>query len=351
MKLFGTLLGAAWAKSSVTCNNDNGEVVMSAKVPKADVQFDLSSLADWSLDSEDPPNYVAEWTSFTGTGFAIEQAERTKLSDSTKYQALVITKTIDSDGCTTALVEGVTVCLKTGHELDFECAYDLSDQELDAVDFTVAGSDSEKTAVGEGTLTYTLEVNSGLKIGETALATITPKTAGLVWATVNSCTVEHDHDGNGATDDSSIKLFESNTLPNPNPLGVVFGVVKGKNVLDFNWASFKWTTQKKAGQDVVETQNLKCSISLKLHENPVPAGYKAEGSIDCLNGDLQHYRNFAGTIEDCVTLCEQDNNCNAVGLITKGPPGVPVPVCMKKGHCNNPKPWPAGYEGFSVSKV
>jgi len=259
MKLFGTLLGAAWAKSSVTCNNANGEVVMSAKVPKTDVQVDLSLLADWSLDSESPPNYVAEWTSFTGAGFTIEQAERTKLSDSTKYQALVITRTIDS-GCTTTNVNGITVCLKTGHDLDFECAYDLSDQELDAADFTVAGSDVEKTAVGEGTLTYTLEVNTGLKIGETALATITPKTAGLVWATVNSCTVEHDHDGNGATADSSVTLFESNTLPNPNHLGVAFGVVKGKNVLDFNWASFKWTTQKKQDKTLLKRKTLSAAF-------------------------------------------------------------------------------------------
>merc|ERR1712226_1664065 len=108
---------------------------------------------------------------------------------------------------------------------------------------------------------------------------------------------------------------------------------------DFNWASFKWTTQRKAGQDVVETQNLKCSISLKLNENKVPTGYKAEGSIDCLGGDIEHFRYFGGTIDDCVKLCEQDNNCNAVGFITKGAVGTVHQngkTCMKKRHCNNP---------------
>merc|ERR1711970_25274 len=285
MKLFGALLVAARADPSVTCNNENDEVVMRAKVPVGDVQKDLSLLADWSLDDASE-NYVAEWTSFTGTGFTIEQAERTKLSDSTKYQALVITKTIESDGCTKALVDGVNVCIKTGYDLDFECAYDLSDQELDTVDFTVAGSDVANSAVGEGTLTYTLEVNSGLKIGETAPATITPKTAGLVEATVESCTVQHDDDSNAGTDDSSVNLFDSNEIPDPNPLGVTFGDVKGNGVLDFNWASFKWTTQKKEGQDVVETQSLKCNISLRL---PGPTTSTMNANVLYLNTYLRSH--------------------------------------------------------------
>lgn len=234
---------------------------MKATVPKDFVQDDLSQKTDWNLVDK---NYVAAWSSFTGDGFTMMEGEKTKPDGITKYRALIITKTIDSQGCTKKNVDGVNVCIKTGHNLVFECSYSLEDQDLDSVDLTVSGSDSEATAVNTGTLTYTLGVNTGLKIGDVATATITPKTAGLVEATVTECSVEHDQDGNSATTPQSVGLFNSGVVPDFNPLGVGIATGTGLDALTFSWNSFKWTTTKKNNADVVESQHLKCKISLAL---------------------------------------------------------------------------------------
>lgn len=289
MKLLAATLAIVHAKPSVTCNNDAGEVVMTAKVPTGDVQRNLATeLSDWN---EVDGHYVAVWSSF-GTGFTVEEAQRPDKDDN-PYNALVISTEVDS-GCKTETVEGTTVCLQTGHNLQFECAYSLEDQALDTVDFKVSGSDAEDSATGTGTLGYTLAVTETMKIGEPAAATITPKTPNLVIATVKSCSVSHDHDGKTESADQSVELFNSNAVPSPNPLGVTIATGKGQEVLSFGWKAFKWSTTK-VGNDVemLEDQTLSCSIGLSV---PVTCG---AGFV----------RNAIGDACNNVNECEATNPC------------------------------------------
>ena len=142
--------------------------------------------------------------------------------------------------------------------MDFECAFSLENQDLNTADFTVSGSDTEKSAKNTGKLGYTLAVNTGMTIGDKAAATITPKTKGLVIATVNSCSVSNEEE------DSRVKLFDSNKAPQTNPLGVSIDVGSGKDILKFGWSSFKWSTTKVNDKDVIKDQELSCNIGLSL---------------------------------------------------------------------------------------
>merc|ERR1712147_439710 len=105
----------------------------------------------------------------------------------------------------------VNVCVKTGHKLTFECSYSLEDQNLDTVDITVSGSDVAESATGTGTLTYTLAISgsNAFTIGDEAAATITPKTAGLVHASINECNVSHDHDNDSSNADESVSIIDA----------------------------------------------------------------------------------------------------------------------------------------------
>ena len=105
---------------------------MQATVAKTEVQADLSKLSNWI---EENGNYVGTWTTFDDS----EKASAQREINGQTVRALVLTKTVDSGGCTEETVDGVTVCIKTGHALTFECAYSLEDQDLEQAPFTVAG--------------------------------------------------------------------------------------------------------------------------------------------------------------------------------------------------------------------
>ena len=126
-------------------------------------------------------------------------------------------------------------------------------------DFSVSGSDTEKTATGTGTLDYTLTVDATtFAIGEPVTATITPVTSGLVYATIESCSVTHK--GNSEV----VNLVKDN-MQRECALGVDVTTGQGNGALGFTWNSFKWSTTLNNGaadSSPAEDQEVSCSISL-----------------------------------------------------------------------------------------
>jgi len=337
MRLFFCFLASAYAEQTVSCNDENGAVFMTATVPKGDIQRNLADEVDgWTDDGKG--NYVAEWSNFNTDAFTVvEDAERAVEGslDGSTYRALVISTEVSSNGCKTANVDKVNVCVKTGHTLKFECAYSLETKMLNTADLTVSGSDTEKSAIGTGKLNYVLAVNKAMTIGDLATATITPKTSGLVYATVNSCSVSHDDDNNADTADAKIELFNSNMVPEKNPLGVTITTGSGKDVLDFGWTSFKWSTQKVDGSDIAEKQTLSCEIGLSLTEKDKARTW-TEAQHDKTCGDFansfdyeeeyiwyayddaaeDYYAlySYEVSLTKCKQLCEEHANCGGIRL-------------------------------------
>lgn len=301
MKVFAATLATVYATGpSVTCNNEAGEVVMTAKVPKSAVQENMAAMDGWKLVDN---NYVASWSSFDGKDFTVEEANRQN-KDNKTYRALVISKKVDSEGCEKETVNGVTVCVKTGHTLDFECAYSLENQDLNTADFTVSGSDTEKSAKNTGKLGYTLDVNTDMTIGDKAAATITPKTKNLVIATVNSCSVSNEKE------DSRVKLFDSNKAPQDNPLGVSIDVGSGKDILKFGWSSFKWSTTKVNNKDVIEDQELSCNIGLSLKKkDEVPTSDYPGQRCNWFGTHNNPSYPRAEVAEKCLEACKAKPGC------------------------------------------
>lgn len=324
MKLFAFAAVGAYATPTVKCNNDAGEVIISATVPVNYVQEDLSALGDWDL-SDDETHYKASWNDFSDTAkWSKTQEARTRTEaggTTVTYQALVLKTTVDSDGCDQKTVDNVIVCVKTGHKLTFECSYSLEDQNLDTVDITVSGSDVAESATGTGTLTYTLAMSgsNALTIGDEATATITPKTAGLVHASIIECNVSHDHDADTDTDDQSVSIIDAGLYP-VCPLSASVTAGKGTGVLGISWKSFKWTTTKEAGNDVQEDQKLTCSISLSAEaQGQVRTDWEDLCGKDCNIGNNNvntvnssgPVKNIA-TLDECKKVCENNSQCSAV---------------------------------------
>merc|ERR1719220_750953 len=255
MKLFALALASVDA-ATVKCNNGDA-VEMKATVAKTGVQADLSQLANWI---EDNGNYVGTWTTFDDS----EKTSAQRDINGETVRALVLTKKIDSGGCTKKTVDNVTVCTKTGHELSFECAYSLEDQDLDQT-FTVSGSDIADSASGVGTLEYKMSIDkTGPTIGDRVTAPIKPTNGGLVTATLKNCSIKRD------TDVTGVSIIDE-WLKSECKLGANIITGQGDGDLSFSWTSFKWTTQKDTnGDDVVENQGVKCSIKLELTKDVTP---------------------------------------------------------------------------------
>ena len=198
-------------------------------------------------------------------------------------------------------------------------------------------------------MTYTLALANGdLKIGETATATITPKTSGLVHASINECHIAHDHDSVFTTGDQTVSIIDAGLQPMCT-LSAAIETGKGTGELKFSWSSFKWSTTKKSGADVKESQSLKCSIALSLTAQGSTSNWKDEGCIDCSGNDLPALSQpFAGDFDACKKACENDAQCKTVTYF-KNPSGVQV--CAKKTACANKQAWTNNKSGFSASQV
>jgi len=294
----------------VSCNNGNQEVVMNTKVLASYVSFDVSTMPGWALVGD---YYEATWSSFTDETFTLAEVDKfaTAGDASTQYKALSITKTLDTEGCTQATVDGVSLCVGTGFNLSFECTYSLETQNLDST-MSVSGSDFTDQVDGTGTLSYTLALDSSsMSIGDVVTATITPVTANLVHASIKDCHVSHDHDGISTNEDQSINLIDAGLSPVcPLTANVITG--KGTGPLSFSWQSFKWSTTKTTnGDDVAEDQTLKCSISLSLEEQGQTEAWTDRCDIICTGADLSTVADVAD-LDACKKLCEDNTDCKAI---------------------------------------
>jgi len=165
---------------SVTCMN--GDLVhMTATVSVDKVQMDLSETDDWSLDSGNNV-YTKSWTAadFDSSEISVDESDN-----------LVLTKSISAP-CKDEEVDGISVCVATGHSLDFQCKYPLGTRTVHN-DLNVSGHDANVDAEGVGELKYTLSVADGnVEIGEPVEVTITPANPNLVFAQLNDCNVEYN---------------------------------------------------------------------------------------------------------------------------------------------------------------
>ena len=202
---------------------------------------------------------------------------------------LVMTHTVSSDGCEDVKVDDITVCKAIGHVITFTCSYPMKDQILKNEDFAVSGSDTEKTATGTGKLDYKLIVDkTTFAIGSTVTATITPVTSGLVYATIESCSVTHK----GKSE--SVKLIDAG-MQRECALGVDITNGQGNGNLGFTWSSFKWSTELVGGAaSPAEDQEVSCNISLSKAQPTTETqscvassgagdGDKSEAQSECLN--------------------------------------------------------------------
>ena len=172
-------------------------VHMTATVPVADVQMDLSKMQDkWTLDAKKKV-YTKSW--------AADQFDESEMSVDTDDN-LVLTKKISSD-CKKQKVDDTFVCTETGHTLDFVCKYPLGTRTVKNT-FDVSGHDADVAAEGVGELKYTLAVaDDDVDIGNRVKVTVTPLNKGLVYAQLNDCNVMYNDQSVSIIDFKGTNLF------------------------------------------------------------------------------------------------------------------------------------------------
>jgi len=287
MKLSAGLLTCVAAGPTVTCNKGD-DAVMTAKLLDADVQIDLTTVGWTKVTGGYEKEYVPTAADVSEVTLDKDANDPSKGT----YRALQFSNSVDSNGCETKTVGGVTVCVKTGHEYTFTCNYDLSDQDLTEQPFTVSGSDTVDSATNTGSLTYTLTVDksTAYTIGDKVTATITPATSGLVHATIASCEVRN------TVKSETVGLIGADLAP-VTEVGTAISTGSGTGALGFSWSSFKWSTSKTtSGADSPdEDQELHCSISLSTCEHGWER-FEIDGKSKCFKNFGVHARGGAATV-------------------------------------------------------
>jgi len=221
---------------SVSCM-DGDLVKMTATVPVDDVQIDLTT-EGWTLVDQ---SYTKSWTAND-----FSESEISAVGDD-----LVLKKTIESS-CERKQVGDATVCISTGHSLDFECKYAMGTKTVTA-DLGVSGHDANVNAENTGELKYTMSIDkTEVEIGKPVTVTITPANTNLVFAKIQECSVKHN--------EMSVPILQTieETLHPVCVVGTTVNTGKGKQLLSFQWNAFKWET---AG-NVDETHTVTCTIAL-----------------------------------------------------------------------------------------
>ena len=135
-------------------------IQMTGTITNSEVQSDLTQDNEWSCtESANKENAVCTRT-WNVDQFGSEG--EMKFED----DALVLRKTIAAK-CKAEKVDGVTVCLKKGHNLEFKCRYQLKTTTV-ANTVNIHGYDTNVSGDGEGKLNYKLTVvDENVDIGET----------------------------------------------------------------------------------------------------------------------------------------------------------------------------------------
>jgi len=306
MKLIAGFVALVAAEPKVIdCNaGTGGAAAMSMTIAESDVQ---QAPTGWAGPTNGVYSKIAPATT-----------TNTAMGTTAGKKELVMTETVNSGGCEKVTVDNIEVCKAIGHVITFTCTYPMDDQVLkNEKDFSVSGSDTEKTATKTGTLNYKLTVDkTAFNIGAKVTATITPATPGLVHATIESCSVKNK------VKNESVKLIDDG-LERECALGVDVTTGQGNGNLGFTWSSFKWSTTlnqaKAADSSPNESQDVSCSISLskatpaKETQNVCTASSvastdtwtKTAGEY-CLD-DLSY--TFGDTLDECKTKCLSESLC------------------------------------------
>merc|ERR1712176_364429 len=208
---------------------------------------------------------------------------------------LILKKTITKD-CENETVDGIKVCISKGHNMEFTCKYSLKAQLVDN-NYDVTGHDTNIKEEGEGSLNYKLTVldSENIKIGDTVQVDVEAVNEGLVFHTLQDCTVKKkfaDADGDEETQQVSILNWHEidNNLVTycPNYLGASIVTKSSTSKATFSWKAFKWSTSQEEGNDA-EDQLIECTIKLSQHD-PMVEIPRSEDE----NSKLAKFANNAG---------------------------------------------------------
>merc|ERR1712176_675098 len=326
MKLLSTLLFVdAASAASVTCMESDAAdspIKMTATVNNAEVNYDLNDDENWSCSEEAVYNEDKQenenvevcrqsWTAdqFDGEGEMTFDPEN-----------LILKKTITKD-CENETVDGIKVCISKGHNMEFTCKYSLKAQLVDNT-YDVTGHDTNIKEEGEGSLNYKLTVldSENIKIGDTVQVDVEAVNEGLVFHTLQDCTVKKKFaDADGTEETQQVSILNWHEIDNnlvtycPNYLGASIVTKSSTSKATFSWKAFKWSTSQEEGSDA-EDQLIECTIKLSQHDPMVktPA---------CGKGDYTKKGNhcFKAMGSDLVKGTEAQQKCADVGGF------VPVP--------------------------
>ena len=225
-------------------------ILMTATVNNADFDYDLTNDPEWNCVDVEENNTVCkrQWTAemFTAEG------EKT-FSDT----HLILKKQV-AQKCENVEVDGVTICISKGHNMEFTCRYPL-DAQLVSNTYDVSGHDTNISKEGEGKLNYKLTVVGAedIKIGDKVTVNVEAVNPGLVYHSLRDCTVKNN--------DQEVSILnwheEHSALITycPNILGAFAEIDSGISITRFSWTAFKWSTD---AENDVENQTIECKIAL-----------------------------------------------------------------------------------------
>ena len=191
---------------------------------------------------------------------------------------LIMEKVLGGGDCTRTSVDGVDVCTQVAETVTLQCRYSLEEQTIADESFDVTGQDVAAIAENTGTLDYTLAVSDTNAIGDKVTFTITPKNAGLVYATIKSCDVTHASDeltiiGHGSDHCLNGVVSAEETTAGFTSNGPIQGA----------WTAFKWSTA--TASDDAESQGLKCKIELSQTASTDAVEPCTESNAACVDND------------------------------------------------------------------
>ena len=233
--------------------------MMTATVNNNDVNYDLTQDDEWECDNAG--SCTRSWAAdqFTGDG---------ETSFSSTH--LILKKQIALD-CTTAEIGGITICIEQGPIETFKCKYPLDTKTVSNAYDTTGNNNNVTTGAqqeGTGTLNYKLVLaDTEIKIGDDIDVEVVAVNEGLVWHTLQDCTVSKD--------DKKVSILnwyetDNNLVTNcPNYVNAFVTRPSDDKVTTFGWSAFKWLTSDSDDKVDMESQTIECQISLSQDEPAV----------------------------------------------------------------------------------
>merc|ERR1712193_57262 len=237
----------------INCNDKTTKAVqIKAAVTNPTNDFDAAS--GWTKD----PDNSARWIKT----YALADLGNPEFIKEGEEDWMVLTATEGTTGCEKIKVDGVDICKDIGESYSFKCKYNLKDQTIKDT-FSVTGQDTEVDAEGIGELSYTIEVDENVEIGETVNFTINPASPGLVFATATECHVKNENQEVTIFGHRTPKCYTSAVgakwaTTNANP--------SSKNNIKGEWTAFKWSTS--TDDTDAESQTFECTIALSKEQDP-----------------------------------------------------------------------------------